>query len=254
VGDYTPPWIPSSPQGDPFDDYVGGQPPGFVDLAGGRIDTTPGSLADVAACGIDRGVAAPGVRHRWAHALAKLAPERMADDADFDGVPEDAYAAACAAGASEGCSDNCPGLFDPSQADADGDAIGDACDAPCDDGEDDDGDGVADFPGDPGCSDTSDASENDPAFACDNGLDDDGDGYVDVASDPGCPSATVPIENPKCDDGLDNDGDGKIDLADPQCDPDAPYREAPAGGCGLGAEIAFALAALRRSLRCVPAR
>ncbi|HEX6985452.1 MAG TPA: BamA/TamA family outer membrane protein, partial [Planctomycetaceae bacterium] len=32
VGDYTPPWIPSSPQGDPFDDYINGQAPGFVDI------------------------------------------------------------------------------------------------------------------------------------------------------------------------------------------------------------------------------
>src|SRR5690606_28300314 len=32
AGDYTPGWIPSSPQGDPFSDYANGQPPGFVDL------------------------------------------------------------------------------------------------------------------------------------------------------------------------------------------------------------------------------
>ncbi|MGC1272084.1 MAG: BamA/TamA family outer membrane protein [Planctomycetaceae bacterium] len=32
VGDYSPPWVPSSPQGDPFADYGAGQQPGFIDL------------------------------------------------------------------------------------------------------------------------------------------------------------------------------------------------------------------------------
>lgn len=31
-GEYAPPWVPSSPQGDPFADYGFGQQPGFIDL------------------------------------------------------------------------------------------------------------------------------------------------------------------------------------------------------------------------------
>ena len=86
-----------------------------------------------------------------------------------------------------------------------------------------------------------------PLPACGNGLDDDGDGLVDYPSDPGCRSAASTLENPKCDDGLDNDGDGGIDwdgagvgAADPQCIL-APWRNRETGGCGLGFELAFLL-------------
>jgi len=95
---------------------------------------------------------------------------------------------------------------------------------------------------------------------CSNGLDDDGDGLTDYPNDPGCQSATSSLENPKCDDDLDNDGDGGIDwdggadgsTPDPQCTAPWKNREGT-GGCGLGAELVGALGALlvgrRRILR-----
>ena len=75
----------------------------------------------------------------------------------------------------------------------------------------------------------SDCSPFDPGYAvtvCTNGIDDDGDGLADYPSDPGC---TSPFDNSEkeaghvCDDGADNDGDQKIDFridgsGDPGCD------------------------------------
>ena len=90
----------------------------------------------------------------------------------------------------------------------------------CSDNADNDGDGFTDWPGDPGCDDAEDASEQSPALVCDNGLDDDGDGVIDVAEDPGCDHPTDPSEQSAliaCDDGNDNDGDSLVDLADPGC-------------------------------------
>jgi hypothetical protein len=125
----------------------------------------------------------------------------------------------------------------------------------CNDGIDNDGDGLVDFPADPGCSSPTDISEHDAALPCDDGLDNDGDGLIDFPADPGCFSPTSTTESPQCQDGIDNDGDGKIDFdggasanhgvalaaADPQCT--KPYRnsEKPNSGCGLGTELAFAL-------------
>jgi cysteine-rich repeat protein len=146
--------------------------------------------------------------------------------------------------------DDCPDVANPDQADADGDGTGDACDLEtcgnsivelteeCDDGNVQSGDG---------CS-AACRIENGP---CDDGIDNDGDGLVDFGEDPGCQTASSPKENPKCDDGIDNDGDGKIDwdggglgLPDPQC-VNNPWRDKEAAGCGLGAELALLLAALR---------
>jgi hypothetical protein len=94
--------------------------------------------------------------------------------------------------------------------------------------------------------------------ACSNGDDDDGDGATDYPADPGCQTASGAKEDPKCDDGVDNDGDGGTDwdgggqglAADAQCLA-KPWkdREIPAGGCGLGAEIALALALARTARR-----
>lgn len=77
--------------------------------------------------------------------------------------------------------------------------------------------------------------------ACANHLDDDGDGFVDLA-DPGCANAGSPRENPQCDNGRDDDGDGTIDLDDPNC----TSSSAAERSCGLGVELALALAALSR--------
>jgi hypothetical protein len=86
----------------------------------------------------------------------------------------------------------------------------------CSDGLDDDGDGLADYPADPGCFSIQDDVEVDPA-ACGNGLDDDGDGRIDFPSDKGCTSASDTSEREAslpCDDGVDNDGDGLTDYVD----------------------------------------
>jgi len=92
---------------------------------------------------------------------------------------------------------------------------------PCDDGLDGDGDGRADFPDDPGCDDPLDPSERSPALVCDDGLDNDGDGFGDHGFDPGCDDPTDPLETSPllaCDDGEDDDGDGFVDYpGDPGC-------------------------------------
>lgn len=63
----------------------------------------------------------------------------------------------------------------------------------CGDGMDNDGDGLTDFPADPGCTSLDDIDETDTCA--------DGPG-------PGCP---------ECADGIDNDGDGNTDAADSNC-------------------------------------
>ena len=66
----------------------------------------------------------------------------------------------------------------------------------CNDGLDDDGDGLVDFPSDPGCSDALDTDERGASFACDNGLDDDGDTLTDYPDDPDCLGPTHESEAP----------------------------------------------------------
>jgi hypothetical protein len=86
----------------------------------------------------------------------------------------------------------------------------------CDDGLDDDGDGLIDFPADPGCSSLTDSDERNLALACDNGLDDDTDGLTDM-NDPGCSSPSDISERGasfQCDNGLDDDGDLLVDFPD----------------------------------------
>jgi len=100
---------------------------------------------------------------------------------------------------------------------------------PCANGIDDDGDGLADFPLDPGCADTADGSERDASVACDNNLDDDGDGLIDLA-DPGCdsPGDTSERTGGVCDNGVDDDGDASADFPDdPGCGSVYGTREDP---------------------------
>ncbi len=62
--------------------------------------------------------------------------------------------------------------------------------AQCSDGIDNDGDGLTDFPNDPGCTDANDNDETDPpAPACSDGIDNDGDGFTDFPADSGCTDA-----------------------------------------------------------------
>ncbi len=85
-------------------------------------------------------------------------------------------------------------------------------DGSCSDGLDNDGDGLIDYPADPGCTDASDLSEEPD---CMDALDNDGDGLVDYPEDPGCDDALDAFETSDalpCDDGIDNDSDGRTDF------------------------------------------
>jgi cysteine-rich repeat protein len=99
---------------------------------------------------------------------------------------------------------------------------------------------------------------------CADGLDNDGDGLADFPSDPGCSSGSATVEDPHCQDGLNNDNrigidfdggasldlddDGFIDAAfnpatpavgdpDPQC-VGRPWDRTETA-CGLGVELAL---------------
>jgi glutamine amidotransferase-like uncharacterized protein len=59
--------------------------------------------------------------------------------------------------------------------------------AACSDETDNDGDGLIDYPDDPGCDGPDDQDERDPLPpACSDGIDNDSDGLVDYPDDPGC--------------------------------------------------------------------
>jgi glucose/arabinose dehydrogenase len=88
--------------------------------------------------------------------------------------------------------------------------------------------------------------------ACSDGIDNDGDGLIDYPQDPGCRNAMSDKENPQCQDGIDNDGDGKIDWpADLDCQ--APWGDSEAtptgSSCGFGFELVGLLPLLRRLAR-----
>lgn len=103
------------------------------------------------------------------------------------------------------------------------------------------------------------AGSIDVSVVCDDAVDNDGDGLQDWPADPGCQFATSQDEAPQCDDDLDNDGDGKVDWdggtggapSDPQCTAAWRPKERRPRGCGLGAELAplLALLATARRLR-----
>ncbi len=130
--------------------------------------------------------------------------------------------------------------------------------AACSNGVDDDGDGLADYPADPGCASAADVSENDPSLPCDDGVDNDGDGLIDMA-DPVCAKPSWASESARCQNGLDDDGDGKIDFdggaslhggvpiasADPQCVTAHTSSERSSSSCGLGGELVLVLLGLQ---------
>jgi hypothetical protein len=82
--------------------------------------------------------------------------------------------------------------------------------------------------------------------ACSDGIEDDGDGLTDYPADPGCMDSASLLENPACDDDLDNDGDGTIDwdggaalgTPDSFCASNGSWQAVEASSCGLGAELA----------------
>ncbi len=87
---------------------------------------------------------------------------------------------------------------------------------------------------------------------CSDGIDNDGDGLTDFPNDPGCPNAGAIFENPVCDDRFDNDEDGTMDLADSDCT--TPYANFESAAtqqtaqsmtkeslCGLGADLVLIL-------------
>jgi hypothetical protein len=77
---------------------------------------------------------------------------------------------------------------------------------------------------------------------CADGVDNDGDGLVDFPEDPGCLLAETQVEDPECNDGQDNDGDTLVDLADPECDGRSWWRnEESSTACGLGFSIGLVL-------------
>jgi hypothetical protein len=84
----------------------------------------------------------------------------------------------------------------------------------CDDSLDNDGDGLTDYPDDPGCAAADDDSEKDEtgAHLCDDGDDNDDDTLIDYPDDPGCYSPAGRIENPQCQDGVNNDFSTGIDF------------------------------------------
>jgi cysteine-rich repeat protein len=159
------------------------------------------------------------------------------------------------------CGDGIVGL-PGEECDDGGTAPGDGCSAvcqvedECQNGVDDDGDGLSDYPADPGCTSAADFLEK-GTTACDDGINNDTDAWIDYPADPGCglgPASNK--ENPKCQDGINNDGqtgtdyDGGVSVngppgdpngADPQC-VGAPWKDAERSGCGLGFELLFVLA------------
>jgi hypothetical protein len=86
--------------------------------------------------------------------------------------------------------------------------------AQCSDGIDNDGDGLIDFPYDPGCADANDDDEIDvpsEVAECNDGIDNDGDGLTDFPADPGCSR------------GTDNDETDQPPI-DPQLNPQTDFK------------------------------
>lgn len=109
-------------------------------------------------------------------------------------------------------------------------------DAACNDGQDNDGDGLTDYPDDPGCDDAFDPDETDIP-ACADGIDNDDDGDTDFPDDASCSSYLDDDESgpPACSDGVDNDGDGQSDFPDdPGCQDANDVNEDDIAACANG--------------------
>ncbi len=118
----------------------------------------------------------------------------------------------------------------------------------CSDGIDNDGDGLIDFPDDPGCISTEDDSEDSPTSPqCSDGRDNDGDGKIDYPNDPGCFAPQQDDETddcpsgpdcPQCGNGIDDDGNGLIDYPmDPGCSAASDNTEFTENPVACGANV-----------------
>lgn len=117
----------------------------------------------------------------------------------------------------------------------------------CSDGKDNDGDGLVDFPDDPGCTaETDDSEDSPPAPQCSDGKDNDGDGKIDYPNDPGCTAPNQEDESdpcpgegcPECSDGKDNDSNGTTDFPnDPGCSSAADNSESTANPAACGTNL-----------------
>jgi len=118
----------------------------------------------------------------------------------------------------------------------------------CNDGVDNDGDGLVDFPDDPGCTSETDNTENSlPSPQCSDGRDNDGDGKIDFPNDPGCTSPQQDNETddcpsgphcPQCSNGKDDDNNGLIDYPnDPGCISAADTIEITDNPAACGANV-----------------
>ncbi|MEO8843982.1 MAG: hypothetical protein ABI591_27940 [Kofleriaceae bacterium] len=98
----------------------------------------------------------------------------------------------------------------------------------CSDGIDNDGDGLVDFPDDPGCESANGSDEGHLQWPqCSDGRDNDGDGKIDFPYDPGCLAPQQDTETddcpdgpncPQCSNGKDDDNNGVTDFPnDPGC-------------------------------------
>lgn len=108
----------------------------------------------------------------------------------------------------------------------------------CNDGIDNDGDGLVDYPNDPGCESAIDPDETDIP-ACSDGIDNDGDGLIDYPNDPSCSSFLDDDESgePACGNGVDDDGDGLVDFPnDPGCESLTDVSEADVPACANGVD------------------
>ncbi len=110
--------------------------------------------------------------------------------------------------------------------------LSDACDTEarrqCSDGLDNDGDGLTDFPADPGCTSPTDNKELDDVHQCSDGLDNNSANGTDWPADPSCDGPDDDTEDgvPACSDGVNNDGDGATDYpADSDCTSAADITE-----------------------------
>jgi DNA-binding beta-propeller fold protein YncE len=87
---------------------------------------------------------------------------------------------------------------------------------------------------------------------CFDGIDNDGDQLADFPADPGC-TLHGHSESPACNDGIDNDGDGGIDFdgdpPDVHCRAGWTASELEAPACGFGFEVSLLLAPLEPLLR-----